>query len=418
MSTNSRVVLLLVLLVAGIGLIAYFATQDPAPKPTGPDHSAATDPEIEAPPVVIGRPGTLTGVVLVFKTKEPAAGIEIRIEGAGDPITKKTNARGVFAARVPSGPEVTVTAFAPKPFADVVVRGVTVKPDTTTSLGTLYLERALVVRGIVVDRAGKPVAGAAVSAFRPVIGDSPAADVFGAFTSMTRLRTPMDSGVSGRDGRFSLRRLSPGTYRIEARADGFAVGAVKKATVSPESVGIEHRIILGPGFGLEGEVMTSEGHPVPDALVSVIQSDDGPGVFDFSPVQAATNDEGHFSFGNLSPGQASLAVRAAGYPTKTLNNVNVGQTAPLEIVLGGPASMRGRVTTGSGTGVEGASVTIAVGQRGGAFGEASTSADGCYHMENLPEGRITFMRVEAAGLARWPVISNPLMFQKGFARPS
>ncbi|MEN8151865.1 MAG: hypothetical protein ABFS86_18770, partial [Planctomycetota bacterium] len=136
MSANARVVLVLVLLIAGVGLVTYFAMQDPAPAPTGPDDSAATEPEVEAPPVAIGRPGTLTGVVQVFRTREPAADIEIRIEGAGKPITKKTNALGIFAARVPSGPEVTVTAFAPAPYADVVVRGVSVEPDTTTALGT------------------------------------------------------------------------------------------------------------------------------------------------------------------------------------------------------------------------------------------------------------------------------------------
>ncbi|MEN8152070.1 MAG: carboxypeptidase-like regulatory domain-containing protein, partial [Planctomycetota bacterium] len=414
MSAKTRVVLLLVLLVSGTGLIGYLATRDPAPVPTGPgDRDKPV--EVAPPPVAMGRPGTLTGIVRVFRTKEPAADIEVRIEGAGDPIVKKTNARGIFAARVPSGPEVTVTAYAPDPYADVVIHGVSVNPDATTSLGTLFLERALLVKGIVVDRAGNPVPGAAVAAHRPAAGDSPATDFMDVFTSMTKLRTPLDESVTGEDGRFELSKLSPGTYRIEAWAEGFAVGAVKKATVSPESVRVEHRIVLGPGAGLTGKVTTANGHPVPEALVSVVRMADDPlNPFAFSPVQATTDEGGLFSFENLSPGKASVAVRATGYPTTMLNDVNIGERDSLDVVLGGTASIRGRVTAGEGEGVEGATIMVAVGQRGGAFGETTTDADGRYRIEHLPEGRIQFMRVEAAGLASWPVFNNPMMFQKGF----
>jgi len=415
MSQNARVILVLLLLIGGVGLIAYFATRDSTLVPEGPRDRGEEDAVVVAPPVPLGRPGVLTGEVRVFKTGEPAAEIEVRIEGAGDPITRKTNARGVFAASVPSGPPVTVTVVAPPPYADVVISGVTIESEQTTSLGTLYLERALLVRGIVVTRTGSPVVGAEVKAFRPVIDDAPAVDFLEAFMNMTKPRPSIDDAVTDDAGTFVLRKLSPGTYRIEAQAEGFAVGAVAKAVVSPGSERVEHRIVLGPGHRLEGSVTTANAIPVEGALVSVVRFGMGRGQgFEFSPVQTVTDDEGMFRFANLTPGQAQIAVRAKGYPTKMQNTVNIGQQATVKIVLGGTATMRGRIISGNGEPVAGASISVAVGQRGGAFGEAESDADGRYHLPHMPEGRLMFLRVEAVGYVTFPVVNNPMMFARGF----
>jgi len=415
MSQNARVILVLLILVGGVGAIAWFALQDSPAIPDAPSDQGAGEEASPVPQVQTGRPGVLTGEVRVFKTGEPAADIEIRIEGAGKPITRKTNPRGIFAAKVRSGPLVTVTVIAPRPYASVVISDVTVKADETVSLGTLYLERALLVRGIVVDRTGAPVAGAAVTAYRPTVGDAPATDFLEVFTNITKARPSIDSTFADGDGRFALSRLSPGTYRIEARAKGFAIGSVAKATVSTESERVVHRIVLGPGYRLDGDVTTANGVPVPGALVSVFSFGMGRrGEFDFSPVQTETDDEGRFEFTNLSPGRAQLAVRADGYPMKMENRVNIGQQTSASIVLGGTSTMEGRITSKKGDPIEGASISVAIGRRGGAFGEATSDADGRYRMENLPDGRIQFMRVEAVGYASFPVIDNPMMFQRGF----
>ena len=83
MSSNVRVVLALLVLVGGVAFFAFYATQDPPAVPDGPSERGEPD-TIAPPPVREGRPGVLTGQVRVFRTGEPAADIEIRIESASE----------------------------------------------------------------------------------------------------------------------------------------------------------------------------------------------------------------------------------------------------------------------------------------------------------------------------------------------
>lgn len=416
MSKNGIVVLMLALLIVGIGALGWVLTrpQDGGGAGGGQAPTVADEKPVDPGALRGGKPGAVTAEVRILATQEPAEGIEVQVTGAGKPVYAETNSLGKFIAHAPSGVELTVKVIAPEPYATLLFKGITLEPDKSLSLGTLYLEKAFLVKGEVIDHQGNRVAGAAVSAYRPTVMEANLNPI-DLITSMGKKHTPLEETTTGEDGSFVLSSLSPGSYRLEAKAEGFCTGFLPGAIVSPESTDHLFRIVVSPGLKLTGTVKTTSGQPVEGALVTTLRV--GSRSFeelDFQPVQISTDEQGEFSFANLRPGEAGLMVSAENYPLTIVDRVDIGSGKPVDVVLGGSASMEGTVKNGDGEALEGADVMVAVGRQGGAFGRVLTDEQGHYRLENLPAGRIQFAMVRKTGYPSWPSGSGMLGRRQGF----
>src|SRR6185369_218011 len=164
--------------------------------------------------------------------------------------------------------------------------------------------------GTVVDEAGRPVAGAEVTA-RPDRTKS----VFGA--SLGRAR-------SQADGRFILRRLTPGfDFLLRATHPGFAPAELDLPALPvqvPSAPRRPLRLVLRRGRTAHGEVVDGTGQPVAGAEVALLPSLDDLGRTDPQTLledlrQAASGPDGRFSLAGLAPGRFGLRVRAPGFAT-------------------------------------------------------------------------------------------------------
>ena len=105
--------------------------------------------------------------------------------------------------------------------ADAVVSDVVVTAERTTQVGRIRLGRAGIVRGTVVDIAGQPVAGAAVTV-RSQRDDE---------TEMLSLGKPQAQTTL--EGSFEVRGLNPGGVTVEAHHPRLGGGQVAGLEVDP-----------------------------------------------------------------------------------------------------------------------------------------------------------------------------------------
>jgi Carboxypeptidase regulatory-like domain len=396
--SRSGILVVLILIVCAVIALSFIAMNDPALDPDAPGTAESDERRSRVADAAPERPGVVTGEVRIFKTNAPAVGVTVRVEGEDT----STNENGHFSLRCAPGPDRTVVVEAPEPYASITLHGVTVESGRSVSLGALYLERAFVVRGVVVDGAGKPVPGAAVRVHRPASEAGGDRGLFGMFLSLGELRTPIEAVTADSSGVFACRTLSPGEYGFEAEADGFAVGFRPGVIVSPEMSASSIRIVLLPGESLTGTVKNGDGEPLAGAHVTVVRVSQAMiRDLEFRPVQAVTDESGRFSFANLTRGQAGLMVNAAGYPMMMHERVDIGRTRTLDLVLKGDATVIGTVSDQDGKAVEGANVTLVSQQRSPVIATVSTDIEGSFRIEHVPAGQVMIL-ADKTGYAAWP----------------
>jgi protocatechuate 3,4-dioxygenase beta subunit len=120
-----------------------------------------------------------------------------------------------------------------------------------------------VVRGIVVDDAGKPVAQAQVVAIVTGRESARVADLGEAVASMG------GQVMSGDDGRFSLEDVNPGSYTVKASAAGRSAAFAEN--VVPTEAGTEVRLVLAKGVDVTVRVVDAEGKPVSGAGIYLLR---------------------------------------------------------------------------------------------------------------------------------------------------
>jgi uncharacterized GH25 family protein len=188
-----------------------------------------------------------------------------------------------------------------------------VRPGTTDL--RLVLSAGVTLKGRVVDSAGKP---------HP------------AFTVIARLaKSALESGDSTTQsffddqGRFELNGLQPGTWRVQAAANGQAPSPEKTVEVPGEV-----ELVLSRGGRIRGQVVDRVTHkPLAGARVSV----EGGVESDLTTASgAATDDNGQFLLGGLSPGLCSITVAAQGHNPRLIGGLRPeadGELGPLTIDL-------------------------------------------------------------------------------------
>jgi hypothetical protein len=231
------------------------------------------------------------------------------------------------------------------------------------------------VSGSIVDSTGRPAANQVVmlNGRPPIAPTSPSAATFQAVDAA---------------GRFTFPAVAPGDYRLDvrdtagfeaiARRGGPGLGEVTRAgefashmlRVAGEDVDVALR--TSPGFTISGRVIVEGGRAfdVRGLRVSALPVTDAIGMMSGTLLTgtAVAGDEGTFQIENMA---GRKVIRLAGLPAHlTLKRVTAGSAdvvddgidvtgpARLEIVLGRPTQITGRVVDQEGTGVPGATVVV------------------------------------------------------------
>ena len=338
---------------------------------------------------VVARGGFLEGKIMQAGTDKPVAGATLTIStgnigammggrrrGAGtSSVTGSSIVRTDDAGRyelgpVHAGPILSLTikaagfqtkSFMPWPQPHGLPD---VAPGERQTLDIEML-RGGQITGTIVDDGGQPVAGATVEA-------NSAGGRWGGGAGIW-LGTP--TATSGADGAYAIEGVSPGTYRVTARAPGFAETSPEEqveitAAGNTESIKVE---LTGAGQ-LVGVVTDPEGEPVAGATVrakgQAVEGGRGGGrgrgmmrrLREMqNPSLAVTDDEGRFVLDGLGPNYKWVAIASATGLVDAESEpvrLDVGEKREVEIQLLPGARFAGRVHHEDGRPFAGARVRI------------------------------------------------------------
>ncbi|UNZ21587.1 MFS transporter [Streptomyces sp. 891-h] len=205
-------------------------------------------------------------------------------------------------------------------------------------------------------------------------------------------------GATGDDGRYALSTPGEGSYVLIAAASGHQPRAVS-VTVGERPVDLD--VVLGGAGRLAGSVLTADGNPVKDAIVTLTDVR--------GEVVATTRSgrEGNYVITELVAGEYTLAASAPVYrPAALPVSVQASRETRQDIELAGGAVLRGTVRATGGRPVEDARVTL-LDAAGNVVDTATTAADGVFRFVDLASGEYT---VVAAG---YPPVATVLQIAGG-----
>jgi protocatechuate 3,4-dioxygenase beta subunit len=270
----------------------------------------------------------------------------------------------------------------------------------TTGL-LLRLERGLTLAGRVVLEDESPVAGARLRLL-------PRATRSAAPLGSTEVWTSPEAmeDIADGSGAFVFHDLGPDEHVLALEGD----------TIEPRIlVGLrpgewEGRVLevrAAPGRALAGTVLGPDGEPIGGVRLAI----EGDQALDPRELEAETDSEGRFRSGGLLAMRYDIAVRATGgHAQAFLPDVEAGRS-DLVIELAPGGSISGRVVdAATGEGVPGATVEARVdldprtgpifppdGESRGEWPRAAADAEGRFHLEGLPAGRVD-LEAAASGI--------------------
>jgi hypothetical protein len=207
---------------------------------------------------------------------------------------------GLYALRL------TTERFRPR-----TLRGVQVREGATTEVGKVRLDPGSEIAGTVREVGGSPLSGASVRAAYHEEG--------------RRLRS---EATTDSEGRFRIGGLPPGETTIEAEAEGYLPGSRSKAAAEPGDLVLE----LLPACALEGRVLDAEtGGPIDAFEVELLPmgADAGRGREIRAPsVESFLDPEGRFRIRDLRPDRYAATIRARGYVTGRVDDVEACREPP------------------------------------------------------------------------------------------
>ncbi|MFI1480427.1 MFS transporter [Streptomyces sp. NPDC020747] len=205
-------------------------------------------------------------------------------------------------------------------------------------------------------------------------------------------------GASGDDGRYALSTPGAGSYVLIAAAGGHQPQAVS-VTVGERPVELD--VVLGGAGRLAGSVVTADGTPVRDAIVTLTNV--------HGEVVATTRSgrEGGYVITELVAGEYTLAASAPAFrPAALPVSVQAARETRQDVELAGGAVLRGTVRASGGRPVEDARVTL-LDAAGNVVDTLTTGGDGTFRFVDLSSGEYT---VIAAG---YPPVATVLQVAGG-----
>lgn len=267
----------------------------------------------------------------------------------------------------------------------------------------IVLGEGKTVRGRVVDAEGRPAAGVEIL--------------------LLDLRTFRDrqEATTGKEGRFEIRHLSPGTYTLLAQPPDRAGLELPEVEIPSSTPSVDLGDLKLPAAGaIEGRVTDTRGTPIEGAEVNVAEAKDlshglnlsmslGDALMAENGLQSArTGPDGIFSVPGLKSGaRFDLRVQHPGYAEAKLAGVEAPTQDPVQIELKAGHRLAGRVVDTEGEPVAGASLIWIERTEGiaGLIGSqrplGESDAEGRFRADGLPAGSLD-LEVKAEGYqTRW-----------------
>src|SRR5262245_24431872 len=183
------------------------------------------------------------------------------------------------------------------------------------ALAALLAQSASNVEGIVVQAgSGEPIAGARIN-LHPERSREP---------FLPEDRPPAElheyNATSGRDGKFTLNNVAPGTYRLFAtKQNGYVPAEYGQRSATSEGIPFEVtagrnmtgiQLAMTPTGSISGRVYDRDGEPVGQAQVSALRSIYQDGQRRLTIVQSVqTNDRGEYRLYWLAPGNYYVSAK-------------------------------------------------------------------------------------------------------------
>jgi hypothetical protein len=139
------------------------------------------------------------------------------------------------------------------------------------------------------------------------------------------------ASASDAEGKFALKDITPGPYRVTATAEGYARRSLQVRCGDP---GYSLKFALSREAVISGRVAGDDGQPVPGARVILLRTAYVGGDKRFMTVGAATpNSDGEFRFDNLADGTyfAVASVPTIFVPTFYPSAIDPSAAAPIRI---------------------------------------------------------------------------------------
>jgi hypothetical protein len=231
-----------------------------------------------------------------------------------------------------------VVAIAEQASSETLPLDLAARPEQTDLTLTLSVEG--VIAGVVVNKEGETVPEAQVAA-------TPELSVRRSDPTTWRLRG-MARDVTDSGGRFELRGLVEGTYRLRVGRSGGMQQMMQRSNVTAKTGDLDVRLVLEEDGKVKGKVLYADGTPPEMFHVSTSMGQGTP----FS------GGDGSFEV-NAAPGPAVLSVTGPTFVQKSVSDVRVegGQTVDVgTITVERGRSISGRVLSAGGAAVSGAKV--------------------------------------------------------------
>jgi protocatechuate 3,4-dioxygenase beta subunit len=233
------------------------------------------------------------------------------------------------------------------------------------------------ISGRTVDGAGKPVAGARLDLYK----DQPPSE------------RPMFTKSDG-DGQFRFEGVLPAQFRLQARADGFAM-ARQQIKVAADVPKLD--VKLTTETTISGRVTDEAGRPIEGALVNAQVR--GLDRTNFAYERATSAADGSFTVKGLIAGELTLSANHREHGGVNLRDQKLGEAEKKVVVLklepGGTLS--GTVKLDDGRPAAGARIEAQMRNGGGRWNEVA-GPDGTYRLTGVPEGTVIVVAAVGPGM--------------------
>lgn len=309
-------------------------------------------------------------VSVIFDSLRPSIGRQrFLAEHRMSVLTTTTTRQGEFDLFVPADEEnVTLVALA-FGYAPCRLGPLSTQTRRARTGIILRLSRGLEAQGRIVDEDSTPIQGATIKAYSLGLGEV-----------QLGLKDLEPRAMSGDDGRFILRGLEEGSYKLKVSYPNRASRTVPSFKVQSQTGNRLPDIVMLSEAEIRGRIADEDGQAIPDAKISGVSGE-------ANNAEAISDDEGSFALNGFAHG-ASVTLSATAAGRSEASKVVRAPSTDVVLVLSRHSIIRGRVEDAETLSpVKDFSIRLAHWTEGRSF----RSEDGTFELKGLRPGRWTFV---------------------------